>query len=45
MQAAHAAGTEAIGYANKPGKYSRLLDLKPNAAIHGMSELVTSLTV
>jgi phosphoglycolate phosphatase-like HAD superfamily hydrolase len=45
VQAAHAAGTAAIGYANKPGKHARLMAQKPNVVIHAMSELSAAVTV
>jgi phosphoglycolate phosphatase len=45
VQAAHAAGIAAIGYANKPGKHFRLIAQHPDAVIHAMSELVAAVTV
>jgi HAD superfamily hydrolase (TIGR01662 family) len=45
VQAAHAAGTAAIGYANKPGKVPRLMRQNPDAVIHAMSELAAAVTV
>ncbi|EEP71029.1 HAD-superfamily hydrolase [Micromonospora sp. ATCC 39149] len=43
IEAAHAAGVSAIGYANKPGKRERLA--AADAVIDSMAELVTALTV
>lgn len=43
IQAAHAAGVAAIGYANKPGKAQRLTDIGADAIITTMGELVPAL--
>jgi phosphoglycolate phosphatase-like HAD superfamily hydrolase len=45
MQAAQATGSAAPGYANKPGKYARLLAQKPDAVIDAMSELIAAVAV
>jgi HAD superfamily hydrolase (TIGR01509 family) len=43
IQAAHAAGTLGIGYANKPGKRARFATERPAAIIGSLAELVTQL--
>ncbi|WP_458351720.1 HAD family hydrolase [Micromonospora oryzae] len=43
IEAAHAAGVAAIGYANKPGKRERLKDA--DAVIDSMADLVTAFSV
>lgn len=40
IEAAHAAGTAVIGYANKPGKRERFERLRPDAIIEDMAELL-----
>jgi phosphoglycolate phosphatase-like HAD superfamily hydrolase len=39
IEAAHAAGTQSIGYANKPGKASKLLRASADFIIGDMTEL------
>ncbi|MBQ0922642.1 HAD family hydrolase [Saccharopolyspora endophytica] len=40
IEAAHAAGTDVIAYANKPGKRDRLSPFNPTAIIEHMAELI-----
>jgi beta-phosphoglucomutase-like phosphatase (HAD superfamily) len=44
IQAAHATGMAAIGYANKPGKAERFAELCAEAVITDMHELAEALT-
>ncbi len=43
MQAADLAGTDSIGYANKPGKHARLTEAGAGAVVSSLAELVLSL--
>ncbi|MDS1271545.1 HAD family hydrolase [Lipingzhangella sp. LS1_29] len=43
IEAARAAGTMAVGYANRPGKAERWRELKPDAIIGHMGELAAAL--
>lgn len=40
IQAARAAGTMSIGYANKPGKHDRMAKLQPDAVVDRIEELI-----
>lgn len=42
--AGHAAGTQVIGYANRPGKVEQLVGAGANAVTTNMSELTVALT-
>lgn len=42
IQAAKAAGTMSIGYANKPGKHDRMLALNPDAVVDRLEDLIPS---
>jgi len=43
IEAAHSAGVDSIGYANKPGKRKRMIELRAGAVITSMAELALSL--
>ncbi|MFV2199140.1 HAD hydrolase-like protein [Nocardiopsis sp. LOL_012] len=43
IEAAHAVGAMAAGYANKPGKAERFRALGCDLVIHSMDELATAL--
>jgi phosphoglycolate phosphatase-like HAD superfamily hydrolase len=45
IQAAHAAGVPAIGYANKPGKATCFAGYAPAAIITSMSEILSALSL
>jgi len=45
IEAAHAAGAVAIGFANKPGKASQLKNAGADQVVNNMSEIVSALTV
>lgn len=45
IQAAHAASTSAIGYANKPGKRQRLVDACADATTSSMAELAAIFSI
>jgi phosphoglycolate phosphatase len=43
IEAAHSAGAASIGYANKPGKRERMIELRAGAVITSMADLALSL--
>jgi beta-phosphoglucomutase-like phosphatase (HAD superfamily) len=43
IEASHAAGLPCIGYANKPGKYHRLLSARADALVTSMGEITSRL--
>jgi phosphoglycolate phosphatase len=43
IEAAHLAGVASIGYANKPGKHERMIELRAGAVISSMADLALSL--
>lgn len=44
IEAAHAAGIKAIGYANKPGKAQRFMDAEADAIVAAMHDLAVAMT-
>ena len=43
IEAAHSAGVASVGYANKPGKRGRMMELRAGAVIASMADLALSL--